>query len=388
MGHRSDSRWTGATSTAQRKTSCWARAATRYSPYFRDQWNDYYGGTTFALPFTPPPSPPNAAHAAPAAMKDQGTGNRDRDQKQPGTMGARSLVRRFVWVAVILGSLRSLPSRRLAHPPIHRQLLRPRLRLSSRLVARCAASLAPRHLLPALGAQPQLRRRRTALRLLSAAHVDAGRGAWLRPAVEDALPLAITFLFLAGTGLATRALARQALSEGPATLAGCAALFSGYALFTAYERSAFRRAGGRLLDSAAAAAHLARSQSQALRDGRRAFDGSATPLALVVAGAWLSNAPLGVMASYLLAAVALTVALLQRSWAPVLRAAIAAALGLGLAAFYLVPAAWSSAGSIFARPSTIPGYDDRKQLALRPPCRPRSRIARFELCAGLRDRVS
>jgi len=23
-----------------------------YSPYFRDQWNDYYGGTTFALPFT------------------------------------------------------------------------------------------------------------------------------------------------------------------------------------------------------------------------------------------------------------------------------------------------------------------------------------------------
>jgi penicillin amidase len=24
-----------------------------YSPYFRDQWADYYGGTTFALPFTP-----------------------------------------------------------------------------------------------------------------------------------------------------------------------------------------------------------------------------------------------------------------------------------------------------------------------------------------------
>jgi len=23
------------------------------SPYFRDQWNDYYAGTTFALPFTP-----------------------------------------------------------------------------------------------------------------------------------------------------------------------------------------------------------------------------------------------------------------------------------------------------------------------------------------------
>ena len=24
-----------------------------YSPYFRDQWNDYYAGTTFALPFSP-----------------------------------------------------------------------------------------------------------------------------------------------------------------------------------------------------------------------------------------------------------------------------------------------------------------------------------------------
>jgi penicillin amidase len=24
-----------------------------YSPYYRDQWNDYYGGTTFALPFSP-----------------------------------------------------------------------------------------------------------------------------------------------------------------------------------------------------------------------------------------------------------------------------------------------------------------------------------------------
>jgi penicillin amidase len=24
-----------------------------YSPYFRNQWNDWYGGTTFALSFTP-----------------------------------------------------------------------------------------------------------------------------------------------------------------------------------------------------------------------------------------------------------------------------------------------------------------------------------------------
>ncbi len=68
------------------------------------------------------------------------------------------------------------------------------------------------------------------------------------------------------------------------------------------------------------------------------MDGSALPLALVMAGVWLSNVPLGVMASYLLAATALAVALLSKTWAPVLRAAVGAALGIGLAALYLVPA--------------------------------------------------
>jgi hypothetical protein len=46
------------------------------------------------------------------------------------------------------------------------------------------------------------------------------------------------------------------------------------------------------------------------------------------------------MASYLLAFAVLSSAILQRKWAPILRAIIAAPLGLGLAAFYLVPAAW------------------------------------------------
>jgi hypothetical protein len=84
-----------------------------------------------------------------------------------------------------------------------------------------------------------------------------------------------------------------------------------------------------------------------LRDGnpsapafRRALDGSAALLALAMAGAWLSNVPVGVMASYLLAAAALAVAWTERSWAPVLRATAGAAVGIGLAAFYLVPATW------------------------------------------------
>ena len=60
----------------------------------------------------------------------------------------------------------------------------------------------------------------------------------------SAVPFAMTILLLAATGLATRALARQVLSDGPATLAGCAAIFSGYALFTAYERTAFAELAG------------------------------------------------------------------------------------------------------------------------------------------------
>jgi penicillin amidase len=33
-----------------------------YSPHFRDQWNDYYGGTTFAMPFTPSAVAAQARH--------------------------------------------------------------------------------------------------------------------------------------------------------------------------------------------------------------------------------------------------------------------------------------------------------------------------------------
>jgi len=150
--------------------------------------------------------------------------------------------------------------------------------------------------------------------------------------------LAITCSFLAATGLATRLLARQVLPDGPATLAGCVALFSGYSMFTAYERSAFGElAGGFWIPLLLLL--LFRDRDPQSSVWRRAFDGSAVLLALVIAGAWLSNAPLGVMASYLLAAVALVVAKLQRSWAPILRSAVAMTLGLGLSAVYLVPAA-------------------------------------------------
>jgi 6-pyruvoyl-tetrahydropterin synthase related domain len=169
-------------------------------------------------------------------------------------------------------------------------------------------------------------------------------------------PIALTFLCLAGTGLATRALALEACSDAVATLAGCAALFSGFTLFTAYERAAFPEFTGGVW--------LPLLLLFALRDRhpfalglRRAFDGSTVPLALALAACWLSNAPLGVIASYLLAAVALLAAVQKKSWAPALRAAVATALGLGITAFYWIPAAWEQRWVDIRQATQDPGYN-------------------------------
>lgn len=146
------------------------------------------------------------------------------------------------------------------------------------------------------------------------------------------VPLVLTFLLLAGVGLATRALARQVLDDGPATLAGCFALFSGYTLFTVYERSAYAELAGGIWIPLLLLVLKEQEQD-------RVVNRTAWQLALVVAAAWLSNAPVGVMASYLLAALTVLLAMLRRSWKPVGRSALAVALGLGLCGFYLVPAA-------------------------------------------------
>lgn len=155
-------------------------------------------------------------------------------------------------------------------------------------------------------------------------------------------PLALTFLLLSGTGFATQWLARQALPKGAATLAGCLAIFSAYALYTAYERTAYAElAGGFWIPIILL--FLLREN----KDGRQprtylqqAFSPSTALLAVAIAGAWLSNAPLGVMASYLVAAVTLSLTFLKRSWTPIVRTAGAMLLGLSLSAIYLIPAAW------------------------------------------------
>jgi hypothetical protein len=193
----------------------------------------------------------------------------------------------------------------------------------------------------------------------------------------QAVPIVLTFLLLAATGLATRALALRGLADGSATLAGCAALSSGYALFTAYERSAFGEMAGFWIPLLLLLA--LREGNSAGTVWRRAFDGSAAMLAVVIAGAWLSNAPLGVMASYLLAGIALALAVLQRSWAPILRGTVAAALGIALAAFYLVPAAWEQRWVDIRQATDDPGLKIENSFLFGHPADPQLELHNLEL---------
>ena len=153
------------------------------------------------------------------------------------------------------------------------------------------------------------------------------------------VPPMMLFVLLAATGFATRTLARERVADAPAALAGCIAILSGYALYTAYARAAFAELAGGFWVPLLLMFAL-RDRRPEAPGWRRALDGSTVPLALVVAGAWLSNVPVGIMASYLLAFVAVVVAIVARSVFPIVRAGVATVLGLGLTGCYLLPAVW------------------------------------------------
>jgi hypothetical protein len=191
-------------------------------------------------------------------------------------------------------------------------------------------------------------------------------------------PIAMTFLTFAGTGLATRALASEALDNLPATLAGCVAIFSGFTLFTGYERSAFPEfVGGvwlpllvlfalrdRKIIGCPMLSRFFRNDGTAIPARnheigitRRVFDGSTAPLAVALALPWLSNLPLAVIATYLLAGVALVASIAGKTWVPILRAAIATPLGLCLAALYWFPAAIERNWVDIKQATQDPGYN-------------------------------
>lgn len=140
-------------------------------------------------------------------------------------------------------------------------------------------------------------------------------------------PVAFTFLALLGAALSLRAMAREWMSREAATLAGCLFAANPYMLFVAYERGA--------LAELLAATWLPLLVLFSLR--RRP---AALPLALTIAALWLTNAPSATMGCYLLAGLVTVAALEQRSWTLIRRALIAVPLGLGLSAFWLIPAVY------------------------------------------------
>lgn len=173
------------------------------------------------------------------------------------------------------------------------------------------------------------------------------------------VPAAFTLILLAASAFAIRKLAREWLPQSASTVAACAYILNPYTLFVAYERTAYGElAGGIWLPLILLyALRAAPAQSPRLPAGiaQRGREGPAiapvsnppilatntfVPLSLTIAAIWLSNAPAAVMACYTLAVVTACSAFARRQWQPIVNSTLGVILGLGLAAFYLTPAAY------------------------------------------------
>jgi hypothetical protein len=146
----------------------------------------------------------------------------------------------------------------------------------------------------------------------------------------NATPILYTWLALTASGLALHRLAREFTPPTPAVLAAILYTVNPYMLFTAYERTAYSE----LL----AAAFIPLLLHAILRE-RVTIPRIAIPVALL----WLTNAPAAVMSCYALALLTI-LRLTKPSNTPQKNIAInticGTTLGLALAAFYLLPAAY------------------------------------------------
>ena len=139
------------------------------------------------------------------------------------------------------------------------------------------------------------------------------------------------WLVLSGSGISMFLLARRWFDLKDAIFAAVFYTANPYHLVVVYWRSAFAELlAGCLIPLLLL--YVLRSQD----DGPRII----LPLGLIVAAAWLTNAPAAVMVNYSLALLLVTVAILRRNYRVLLYGAGAVALGSALAAFYLVPAAY------------------------------------------------
>ena len=160
------------------------------------------------------------------------------------------------------------------------------------------------------------------------------------------LPGAYVWICVAGNALGAYRLAREWFPQG-AALCGAALYASNPYLVLVYTH---RCAYAELLASAffPVAFLFAVRVARPGREGLRAALGLAPAFACL----WLSNVPAAVLGSYGLGFVLLWLAVRERSPWPLVRGGLGMALGLGLAAFYILPAAvelhWIQSEGAFA----------------------------------------
>ncbi len=142
-------------------------------------------------------------------------------------------------------------------------------------------------------------------------------------------PGAYCWIALAAAGLSMYRLLREWIPASDALFGAAFYALNPYHLLIVYWRSAFAELLAAVLLPLLLLALLGLRGS-----GVRPVLG----LSLVLAAAWLTNAPAALMIHYSAAGLGLLIAIHERSWRLLLRLAFAIALGLGLASFYLFPA--------------------------------------------------
>jgi len=154
---------------------------------------------------------------------------------------------------------------------------------------------------------------------------------------DPAVPILFVVLVQTLGGLAAYFLLRNLTNRHAAILAAAVYVINPNALLMTYIRSDFAEQLACVFFPLLllAALRLCDFLDDSFRTGS-----SVALFAIPFAAVWLSNAPAAVIASYSMALLFAWAALSQRSWRPLFRGATGLALGFGLAAFYLGPAAY------------------------------------------------